>query len=174
VGRGQSIYDKTWAQSASILHKRMGRNHTISSHWATYLTSNSNWCPVPAISPQTFSSVVGGYFIVQMTMDVVLILAAWRWLGRHYPGRWIDRCPEAPVLCPPRSPDLNPIDLNLWGSMKNAVYTSAVDTRGQLGNAYRMQQTRFVAHVGVRTCPSRVPTSFLRLCPCLWHFEHFL
>jgi hypothetical protein len=39
-------------------------------------------------------------------------------LGRQYPRSWFGCGPEASVSWPPRSPDLNPIDFNLWGSVK--------------------------------------------------------
>jgi hypothetical protein len=59
-------------------------------------------------------------------------LAVWEWLGRHYPGCWIDCGPKDPMLWPPHSPDLNPVDFYLWGSIKNAVYANIVDIREQL------------------------------------------
>jgi hypothetical protein len=39
-----------------------------------------------------------------------------QWLFENYPGHWIRRGREAPVSCPARSPDLNPIYLFLHAS----------------------------------------------------------
>lgn len=49
----------------------------------------------------------------------------WAWAVRDYldevfPRRWIGR--NGPLLWPARSPDLNPCDFFLWGSIKNNVY----------------------------------------------------
>jgi hypothetical protein len=41
-------------------------------------------------------------------------------LDREMVGRWTDR--DGPIACPPRSPDLTPMDLFLWGYMKNIDY----------------------------------------------------
>lgn len=41
------------------------------------------------------------------------------WFGR----KWIGRNP-APILWPPRSPDLNPLDFFFWGALKNRIYRS--------------------------------------------------
>lgn len=50
-------------------------------------------------------------------------------LARHsldilFPGQWIGRV--GPYLWPPRSPDLNPLDLFLWGHLKTLVYETPV------------------------------------------------
>jgi hypothetical protein len=37
-----------------------------------------------------------------------------------------------PLPCPPRSPDLNPVDYCVWGHVKSLVYTSAIDTIEEL------------------------------------------
>ena len=39
-------------------------------------------------------------------------------------GKWVGR--NGAVAWPPRSPDLNPIDLYLWGQVKNEVYSTRV------------------------------------------------
>jgi hypothetical protein len=52
------------------------------------------------------------------------------WLNRHYPQRWIGR--SGPVLWPPRSPDLNPMDYYVWGALKQKVYIRPVLTRDNL------------------------------------------
>ena len=48
-------------------------------------------------------------------------------LNQRFPNRWIGR--GGPVLWPPRSPDLNPLDFFLWGYVKDAVYSKAPTTR---------------------------------------------
>jgi hypothetical protein len=61
------------ACSVSLMHiavKRVGRNHRRLSHWPMYLTSKTYWFPVPAISLQTFTSIVGGCSVAHTT-DVV-------------------------------------------------------------------------------------------------------
>jgi hypothetical protein len=40
----------------------------------------------------------------------------YRWIGRGGPTAW-----------PPRSPDLNPLDLYLWGHLETLVYAAPVD-----------------------------------------------
>jgi hypothetical protein len=41
-----------------------------------------------------------------------------QFLDSHYPDRR-----NGPVLWPPRSPDLTPVDLYLWGHLKDIVYS---------------------------------------------------
>jgi hypothetical protein len=110
---------------------------------------------IAAIYPSKFTSVTGGCFVAHTTSWHVVLrdvapthfsLTVRQWLGRHYSGYWIGRGPDAPVPWPPRSPDLNSVDLYLWGSIKNAVHANIVDTESIFGNAYRMQQTRLVPH----------------------------
>ncbi|KZC07320.1 hypothetical protein WN55_07731 [Dufourea novaeangliae] len=40
-------------------------------------------------------------------------------LNEFYPNKWIGR--GGLVSWPPRSPDLTPLDIFLWGALKNAV-----------------------------------------------------
>lgn len=47
-----------------------------------------------------------------------------------YPGRWIGRL--APILWPPRSPDLNPLDFFYWGCIKEKVYFRPVQSLNEL------------------------------------------
>lgn len=42
-------------------------------------------------------------------------------LDEVYRGRWIGR--NGPILWPPRSPDITPLDFFLWGYLKDIVYT---------------------------------------------------
>lgn len=39
-----------------------------------------------------------------------------------FPNRWIGR--DGPILWPPRSPDLTPLDFFLWGYLKDKVFRS--------------------------------------------------
>ncbi|EEZ97614.1 hypothetical protein TcasGA2_TC012948 [Tribolium castaneum] len=50
-----------------------------------------------------------------------------QWLQQHFAGRWIGRGNEAPHFWPPRSPDLNPLDFYVWGTIKQEVYKTQVE-----------------------------------------------
>jgi hypothetical protein len=41
-------------------------------------------------------------------------------LNQHFAGRWIGL--GGPILWPPRSPDLTPLDFFLWGYVEDIVY----------------------------------------------------
>ncbi|EFA01476.1 hypothetical protein TcasGA2_TC007025 [Tribolium castaneum] len=45
-----------------------------------------------------------------------------QWLQKNCAGRWIGRGNEAPHFWSPRSPDLNPLNLYVWGTIKQEVY----------------------------------------------------
>ncbi|GBO24246.1 hypothetical protein AVEN_88114-1 [Araneus ventricosus] len=49
-------------------------------------------------------------------------------LNEQYP-RWIGR--RGPIPCPPRSPDLAPMDFFVWGSLKQDVYCREVASLGR-------------------------------------------
>lgn len=51
-------------------------------------------------------------------------------LNEEFPGRWLGR--DGPLLWPPRSPDLTPLDFFLWGYVKDKVYSSPVADIGEL------------------------------------------
>ncbi|KAJ4439598.1 hypothetical protein ANN_07726 [Periplaneta americana] len=51
---------------------------------------------------------------------------------RRFPDRWIGR--GGPIACPPRSPNLNPLDFYLWGHLKSLVYSSPVPDLESLRN----------------------------------------
>ena len=53
-------------------------------------------------------------------------IAVRNWVTVNY-LRWIGG--GGPVAWPPRSPDHNPLDLYLWGYMKDLVYAQVVNTR---------------------------------------------
>lgn len=93
-------------------------------------------------------------------------------LDLNYPDRWIGR--GGPVPWPPRSPDLNPLDFFFWGTMKDLVYETPVDSEEDL-------VARIVAAADViREKPrvfARIRQSLLDRCrACIeaegGHFEH--
>ena len=45
-------------------------------------------------------------------------------LDETFPERWIGR--DGPILWPPRSPDLTPLDFFLWSYVKDIVYKTVV------------------------------------------------
>lgn len=51
-------------------------------------------------------------------------------LNGMFHNRWIGL--RGPLLWPPRSPDLTPLDFYLWGTIKNKVYVTPVQTRENL------------------------------------------
>ena len=51
-------------------------------------------------------------------------------LNERFPNRWIGR--GGPVAWPPRSPDLTPLDFFFWGTMKDLVYATPVETEEDL------------------------------------------
>lgn len=53
-----------------------------------------------------------------------------QYLDEIFPGRWIGR--GGPILWPPRSPDLTPMDYSLWGWFKSDVYRQKPLTRDDL------------------------------------------
>jgi hypothetical protein len=57
-------------------------------------------------------------------------LVAREHLDETYRIRWIGR--DGPILWPPRSPDLNPLNFFLWGYLKSLVYTSEIESVEEL------------------------------------------
>jgi hypothetical protein len=53
------------------------------------------------------------------------------YLNQRYESRWIGR--RGPVPCPPRSPDLTPIDFFLWDPVEGVTYRTNVHTTDKLG-----------------------------------------
>ena len=45
-------------------------------------------------------------------------------LNERFPDAWIGR--RGPIPRPPRSPDLSPLDIFLWGYIKNIVYAEKI------------------------------------------------
>ena len=97
-----------------------------------------------------------------------------QYLNDHFPGKWIGR--NGPVVWPPCSPDLNPIDFHVWGHVKNEVYSTTVTNVDELWE-------RIVATFdAIRNRPGqleRVRESMMRrLNGCVatngQHFEHLM
>jgi hypothetical protein len=57
-------------------------------------------------------------------------------LSNTYHDRWTGR--GGPTAWPPRSPDLNPLDLYLWGHVKTFMYAAPVDNEEDFTNALWM------------------------------------
>lgn len=55
-----------------------------------------------------------------MMVSLPTFLATCNWLNNHFPDTWIGH--GGPIIWPPCSPDINPLDLFLWGSTKENVY----------------------------------------------------
>ena len=51
-------------------------------------------------------------------------------LNERFPDAWIGR--GGPIPWPPRSPDLSPLDIFLWGYIKNIVYAEKIRNIQQL------------------------------------------
>ena len=51
-------------------------------------------------------------------------------LDARYRNRWIGR--GGPILWPPRSPDLTPLDFYYWGHLKNMIYQTPVESEVEL------------------------------------------
>jgi hypothetical protein len=95
------------------------------------------------------------------------------YLNQEYPGRWIGRL--GPILWPPRSPDLNPLDFFYWGCLKDKVYSKPIATLDEL----RQKITQAADHINGRRYARRIKRSFLRRCHvCInaggRQFEHLL
>lgn len=95
------------------------------------------------------------------------------YLDEEFPGRWIGR--GGPVLWPPRSPDLNPLDFFYWGYLKEIVYKVPITTIAQLRARVR-DAAEFISNSGHAR---RIRRSFIRRCLlCIraggGHFQHLL
>lgn len=58
------------------------------------------------------------------------------WLNTNFFNRWIGR--NGPILWPPRSPDLTPLDFYLWGRVKAIVYSVRITDIDQLRTRIQM------------------------------------
>ena len=66
-----------------------------------------------------------------------------RFLDQTFPDRWMGR--DGPMLGPPRSPDLTPLDFFLWGYVKDIVYRTPVPNIDEL----IMRITAAVANIDI-------------------------
>lgn len=81
-----------------------------------------------------------------------------RYLNEAYPNRWIGRL--GPILWPPRSPDLNPLDFFYWGALKEKVYNKPINSlqvlRHRVQNAAReitaRRHARLLRRAFIRRC----------------------
>jgi hypothetical protein len=75
-----------------------------------------------------------------------------QFLEAEFPGRWIGT--RGPVEWPARSPDLTPPDFFLWGTLKNIIYKTTVNTRDDLRirilNAFASLSRRAIARSVVK------------------------
>lgn len=67
-----------------------------------------------------------------------------QWLNINFPNKWIGRGADAPIHWPARSPDMNPVDFNIWGYLKAKVYEDEINTveelRGKIINECTLLQ----------------------------------
>jgi len=89
-----------------------------------------------------------------------------------FPNRWIGR--GGPVLWPPRSPDLSPVDFYFWGRVKDIVYRDRPTTRDDM-----MQRIRNACQIiGNEEILRATDSVRNRLQHCLenngGHFEHII
>ena len=79
-------------------------------------------------------------------------------LNMVYPNRWIGRL--GPILWPPHSPDLNPLDFFYWGCLKEKVYKEQVTSIEQLRTRIQTAAREISASGYAR----RIKRSFIRRC----------
>lgn len=95
------------------------------------------------------------------------------YLNRTYPGRWIGRL--GPILWPPRSPDLNPLDFFYWGCLKEEVYKKPIRSLEHL----RARVNAAALKIRRRRYTRSLRRAFIRRCrACIrvggQQFEHLL
>lgn len=95
------------------------------------------------------------------------------YLNSTYPNRWIGRL--GPILWPPRSPDLNPLDFFYWGCLKEEVYSKPIRSLEELRN--RVQEA--ASKITQRRYARFLKRAFIRRCrACIRvggrQFEHLL
>lgn len=95
-------------------------------------------------------------------------------LNRTFPNRWIGR--GGPVAWPPRSPDLNPLDFYLWGTMKSQVYDTPVTSDMDLVARISITAARILEMPGIFENVRQSMSSRCRACiqENGRNFEHIL
>lgn len=96
-----------------------------------------------------------------------------RELSRIFDDRWIRRL--GPWNWPPRSPDLTPLDFYLWGSIKERVYRTPVNSREELERRV-IETFQTLNPEEIRAASTEAVNT--RIVRCLevngQHFEHLL
>lgn len=95
------------------------------------------------------------------------------YLNATYPNKWIGRL--GPILWPPRSPDLNPLDFFYWGCLKEQVYFKPISSLDEL--RCRVQEAASI--ITERRYARLLRRAFIRRCrACIRvggrQFEHLL
>lgn len=75
-------------------------------------------------------------------------------LNQRYPERWIRRL--GPILWPPRSPDLNPLDFFYHGCLKDRIYLKPIATLDEL----RQKFAKAADHINGRRYARRINRHF--------------
>lgn len=93
-------------------------------------------------------------------------------LDNTYPARWIGRL--GPILWPPRSPDLNPLDFFYWGCLKDKVYAKPIRSEEELRQRV-FEAARTISEISLR----KLSRNFIKRCfLCIRvqgrQFEHLL
>ncbi|CAK9803084.1 hypothetical protein ANTQUA_LOCUS3575 [Anthophora quadrimaculata] len=92
-------------------------------------------------------------------------------LNEQFPNRWIGR--SGPILWPPRSPDLTPVDYYVWGCMKDLVYAEEIRNKNHVIRKIEEAATKMKQEMklGITTSEIRKRARF-----CIRHngshFEH--
>jgi len=71
----------------------------------------------------------------------------------------------SPLLWPPNSPDLNPVDYEVWGVLQQRVYRSRIRDVDHLKQRLIEEWRCFYQNIIDR---STVACSTTRMCPCKW------
>lgn len=95
------------------------------------------------------------------------------YLNATYENRWIGRL--GPILWPPRSPDLNPLDFFYWGCLKEEVYSKPITNLEELRSRVQQAATKITQRRYARL----LKRAFVRRCrACVRvngrQFEHLL
>lgn len=93
-------------------------------------------------------------------------------LSNTFPDRWIGRL--GPILWPPRSPDLNPLDFFYWGCLKDKVYAKPIRSEEELRERV-FDAARTISEISLR----KLNRNFIKRCHlCIRvrgkQFEHLL
>lgn len=93
-------------------------------------------------------------------------------LNEVFPDRWIGRL--GPILWPPRSPDLNPLDFFYWGCLKDKVYSKPIRSEAELRQRV-FEAAREISSMSMRS----LGRNFIKRCHlCIRvrgrQFEHLL